>query len=143
VVLGVAGAGEVWDSRQWVRIEPWTQGATSLDYYSRYRPYGTFLDGDDVVLSDPATSWVLSPIVGTRVVAVLHANPFFHDHRRRLRDVERFVRADRDEMLEILDRYGVTHILVARGIVKDLAPIRQDLRLVFEDEANVLFRYER
>jgi hypothetical protein len=143
VVLGVAGAGEVWDSRQWVRIEPWTQGATSLDYYSRYRPYGTFLDGDDVVLSDPATSWVLSPIVGTRVVAVLHANPFFHDHRRRLRDVERFVRADRDEMLEILDRYGVTHILVARGIVKDLAPIRQDLRLVFEDEANVLFRDER
>jgi hypothetical protein len=46
-------------------------------------------------------------------------------------------------MLDILDRYGVTHILVARGIVKDLAPIRQDLRLVFEDEANVLFRYER
>jgi hypothetical protein len=143
VVLGVGGVGEVWDTRRWVRIEPWTQGTTTLDYYSRYRPYGKFLDGDDVVLSDPATSWILSPIVGTKVVAVLHANPFFHDHRRRLLDVERFVRADRDEMLEILDRYGVTHILVAREIVEDLAPIRQDLRLVFEDGTNVLLRYER
>jgi hypothetical protein len=143
VVLGVAGGGEVWDARRWVRIEPWTQGTTTLDYYSRYRPYGKFLDGDDVVLSDPATSWILSPIVGTKVVAVLHANPFFHDHRRRLQDVERFVRADREEMLEILDRYGVTHILVAREIVEDLAPIRQDLRLVFEDGMNVLLRYER
>lgn len=143
VVLGVAGVGEVWDARRWVRIEPWTEGTTTLDSYARYRPYDEFLNGDDVVLSDPATSWILSPIVGTKVVAVLHANPFFHDHRRRLQDVERFVRADRDEMLAILDRYAVTHILVARGIVKDLAPIGQDLRLVFEDGGNVLLRYDR
>jgi hypothetical protein len=143
LVLAVAGVGEVWDARQWVRIEPWTQGTTTLEYYTRYRPYGRFLDGDDVVLSDPATSWVLSPIVGTRVVAVLHANPFFHDHRRRLRDVERFVRSDRHGMLEILERYEVTHILLGRGNLPYLAPIREDLRLVFEDARNVLFRYER
>jgi hypothetical protein len=143
VVLGIAGVGEVWDARRWVRIEPWTQGTTSLDYYSRYRPYGAFLDGDDVVLSDPATSWVLSPIVGTRVVVVLHPNPFFQDQRRRFQDVERFVRSDRHGMLEILARYKVTHILVGRGIVPSLAPIREDLSLVFEDKANVLFRYAR
>jgi hypothetical protein len=142
VVLLIAGVGEVWDARRWVRLEPWTHGTTALDDYSRYRPYGEFLDGDDVVLSDPATSWVLAPIVGTKVVAVLHANPFFHDHYRRLRDVEGFLRSDRDQMLRIVERYGVTHILVPRVVVGGLSPIRQDLHLVFEDGANLLFRYE-
>jgi hypothetical protein len=142
LVLLIAGIGEVWDARRWVRVEPWTHGTTALDDYSRYRPYGEFLDGDDVVLSDPATSWVLAPIVGTTVVAVLHPNPFFHDHYRRLRDVERFVRSDRDQMLRIVDRYGVTHILIPRVVVTGLSPIREDLHLVFEDGANLLFRYE-
>jgi hypothetical protein len=142
LVLLIAGIGEVWDARRWVRLEPWTQGTTTLDDYARYRPYGEFLDGDDVVLSDPATSWVLAPIVGTKVVAVLHANPFFRDHDRRLRDVERFVRSDRDQMLQIVERYGVTHILVPRGAEGGLSPIREDLHLAFEDEANLLFRYE-
>jgi hypothetical protein len=143
LVLGVAGVGEVWDAREWVRIEPWTQGTTTLEYHTRYRPYGEFLDGNDVVLSDPATSWVLAPIVGTKVVAVLHPNPFFHDHRRRLRDVELFVRSNRHGMLEVLERYEVTHLLLGRGNLPYLAPIREDIRLVFEDARNVLFRYER
>jgi hypothetical protein len=141
VVLGVAGVGQLWDSRRWVRIDPWTEGATALDYYARYRTYGRYLDREDVILTDPVTSWILAPVVGTTVVAVLHPNPFFHDHRHRLRDVERFVRSDRAGMVEILERYGVTHLLLAREAVGYLRPIRDDLRLLIQDHSAVLFRY--
>jgi hypothetical protein len=141
VVLAVAGIGEAWDVRRWVRIEPWTGGTTALDLYARYRPYGRVLDGDDVVLSDPATSWVLAPIVGVKVVAVLHPNPFFPGYSQRLRDVERFVGSGRDLMLRILERYEVTHVLVARQIVGELSPIRDDLTPILEEDGMVLLRY--
>jgi hypothetical protein len=142
VALAVAGVGQVWNARRWIGVEPFTSGTTALDQFARYRPYGEFLDRDDVVLSDPVSSWILPPVVGTTVVAVLHANPFFLHHDRRLRDVERFLRTDREGMLGILERYGVTHLLLPREALPYLAPIRADLRQGHADESFVLLRYE-
>lgn len=69
-----------------------------------------------VILASPRTSWPL-PTFGPRVVVLLHLDPLVPDAQQRDSQVGRFLRrsiSDR-ERRDILNRYGVTHVLLGRG----------------------------
>jgi hypothetical protein len=69
----------------------------------------------DVVLTDLETCWYVPSFSG-KVVAFPMQIPFVPDHADRVEAVERFFEPDasRKERIEIIRRYGVTHLLLAR-----------------------------
>jgi hypothetical protein len=70
---------------------------------------------DSVIMADVKASWPL-PTFGPKIVALLHPNPLVSDEDVRDRDVAEFVRGSGGDAhaLEILKRYGVTHVLTNR-----------------------------
>jgi hypothetical protein len=70
-----------------------------------------------VILGDPVTLWPI-PTFGPKVVALHHENPFVADQDQRDQDVTTFFTPlTTDEVRgELLRQYGVTHVIVNRGM---------------------------
>ncbi|HEX3772892.1 MAG TPA: hypothetical protein VHV51_00440 [Polyangiaceae bacterium] len=67
-----------------------------------------------VVLASPLLSWPL-PTFGPKVLTLFHDDPLVFDLAQRESDVTRFLSvASDEERRQILDRYGVTHVLLGR-----------------------------
>jgi len=84
------------------------------------------LHDGDVVLSDIYSSWSVPVYTGAKIVALWHTSPHISDNLTRIGDVEKFynVATSPDERLQILKKYGVTHIFlkfIFHG--KELEPI--------------------
>jgi hypothetical protein len=77
------------------------------------------LGSSDVVLAHPMYGWFVPAITGAKVVAPLGLSPLaVEDGKQRQKDTLDFLgfsgaRLGEDAKLELLGRYGVTHVLVA------------------------------
>ena len=91
-----------------------------------------YLHDGDVVLSDIYSSWSVPVYTGAKIVALWHTSPHISDNLTRIGDVEKFynVATSPDERLQILKKYGVTHIFLffeTKG--KDLEFVLQEMGL--------------
>jgi len=67
-----------------------------------------------VVLATPQISWAL-PTYGPKVLVLFHQDPLVPDEKQREYDVRRFLGPGSDEeRLMILQRYGVSHVVLQR-----------------------------
>jgi len=73
---------------------------------------------NDVVLSDPQTSWLI-PSVRGRIVAAIHYELFIPDQPQRMSDVENFFSADStpSRRIELVKRYHVNWIVLDRRMI--------------------------
>lgn len=73
-----------------------------------------YLSSDDVVLSDIYSSWSVPVYTGARIIALWHTPPHVKDNFKRTEDIKRFFNpsVSNAERKGILDKYGVTHILL-------------------------------
>jgi hypothetical protein len=80
----------------------------------------THLGPGNVVMSDTFTSWVIPAMTGAKVVSLFHDNPLMGDNTVRMNDTRTFFSAgtSTQERMDILKRYGVTHILIRKGLEK-------------------------
>jgi hypothetical protein len=76
-----------------------------------------------VVMADVRTSWPV-PTFGPKVLALWHPNPLVPDEDERKAAVARFFRAGTpdDTRLEIIAKYGVTHVLARGAVSRRLEP---------------------
>ena len=84
-----------------------------------------YLGDDDVVLSDIYTSWSIPVYTGARIIALWHTTPHVADNLERIKAVETFydTGSTHEERMEIVRRYGATHILLNFYIAgKELEP---------------------
>jgi hypothetical protein len=82
----------------------------------RYARRAAEIAGDRaVILGDTLTTWPI-PAFGPKIVALRHENPFIFDEAQRDQAVDAFLgrQTSDDERLEIIRRYQVTHVIVAR-----------------------------
>ena len=72
----------------------------------------------NVVISDTFTSWVIPAMTGAKVVSLFHDNPLVPDNVNRMRNTKVFFSpaTNRLERMEIVKHYGVTHILIHKGL---------------------------
>jgi len=83
-------------------------------YYVRYaRDAGRIAGKKAVILADSLISWPI-PTFGPKVISLRHTNPLVPDERERAYSVLRFLTRplSPDERRRIIDRYGVTHVLL-------------------------------
>lgn len=83
------------------------------------------LHGGDVVMTDPATGYVIPAITGARVVAQAKGDPLIQPEiERRRADAWKFFREPMaaGARREMLRGYGVTHVLIDRRQVPELDP---------------------
>lgn len=97
------------------------RGAQSINV--RYaRRVGELASGG-VVLADKRNSWPV-PTFGPKVLVLLHGNPLLLDEAERNAAVSRFFQAStpEDVRLEIIARWGVTHVLARRAAARRIEP---------------------
>lgn len=77
---------------------------------------GRQLPPNAIVLGPPVYTWSL-PAFGGKTVALFHSNPFVEDEAQRGKDTDLFFTPDATDQVRsrIIDRYGVTHVLMAAG----------------------------
>jgi hypothetical protein len=104
LVALLVGAG--WGAVMPTLIESWRGDLYWLGFL------GHEVSREDVVLTDPETSWYV-PAFGGKVVAFPMALPFAPDHAARLRATERFFErgVSVEERRSILTRYRVSYLL--------------------------------
>jgi hypothetical protein len=91
-----------------------------------------YLQDGDVVLSDIYSSWFVPVYTGAKIIALYHSAPYLRDNEMRIADVEKFYKATTTsgERLEILKKYGVSHIFLHFKIDgKDLVPALKHMGL--------------
>ena len=82
-----------------------------------------------IVLTDTFTSWVIPAMTGAKVVSLFHDNPLVSDNAARMSDTRSFFSpgTSQSERMEIVKRYGATHILIHKGLEKyEYAPLLQE-----------------
>ncbi len=95
----------------------------------KYAFLTTYLKPGDVVLSDTFTSWVIPAMSGAKVVSLFHDNPLVPDNAARMSDTRAFFSpgTSQSERMEIVKRYGVTHMLIHKGLDKfEYTPLLQE-----------------
>jgi len=77
-----------------------------------------YLMPSNVVLSDTFTSWVIPAMTGAKVVSLFHDNPLVLDNAIRMNDTKTFFSptTNRSERMNIVKQYGVTHVLINKGL---------------------------
>lgn len=111
-------------------------------YYRAWEPLEPYLTGDDVILM-PVSREVfdLSSTTGAKMIGAPNAQRV-PDRRRRNQDVRRFLRhtTPASQRLEIIARYGVTHILLRRRALREAPAIAALFgKPVYRDETSALF----
>jgi hypothetical protein len=89
-----------------------------------------YLREGDVVLSDLYSSWSIPVYTGAKIIALFHTPPHVDDNVERIRAVETFYDSATtcEERRAILERYGVTHVLLNFQITgKDIEPRLQEM----------------
>lgn len=96
-----------------------SEQSTNVRYARRV---GELLDGKGVVLADARNSWPL-PTFGPKVLVLLHGNPLLTDEAQRNAAVASFFRPSSPDRvrLEVLERWGVTHVLARRAAAQRIA----------------------
>ena len=84
----------------------------------KYAFLTTHLKRGNVVLSDTFTSWIIPAMSGAKVISLFHDNPLVPDNVKRMRDTKIFFSpaTDRLARMELVKRYGATHILIHKGL---------------------------
>ena len=85
-----------------------------------------YLTDRDVLLSDIYSSWSIPVYTGAKIIALYHTSPHVSDNTERKKAVETFYDSStsREARKEILQRYGITHILLNFKIAgKALEPV--------------------
>lgn len=102
----------------------------------------------DVVLSDIYSSWSIPVYTGAKIIALFHSSPHVDDNRERVKDIETFYSREttNETRLEIIERYGVTHILlnvVTAG--RDIKPLIKEMGfpVLLENDAVCIFSVPR
>jgi hypothetical protein len=94
----------------------------------KYAFLATHLKPGNIVMSDTFTSWVIPAMSGAKVVSLFHDNPLVTDNAARMNDTRNFFSpgTSQQERMEIVKRYGATHILIHKGLEKyEYAPLLQ------------------
>jgi len=80
-----------------------------------------YLKEDDIVMSDIYSSWSVPVYTGAKIIALWHTPPHIKDNFERNKAVKRFFNpaVSNTERKGILDKYGVTHILLNHYISGD------------------------
>jgi hypothetical protein len=95
----------------------------------KYAFLATNLRPGNVVMSDTFTSWIIPAMSGAKVVSLFHDNPLVSDNAARMNDTRSFFspNTSKSERMEILNRYGVTHVLLHKGLEKyEYAPLLKE-----------------
>jgi hypothetical protein len=95
----------------------------------KYAFLATYLKPGDVVLSDTFTSWVIPAMSGAKVISLFHDNPLVGDNAARMNATSTFFSHEtgQSERMDILKRYGVTHMLIHKGLENfEYAPLLKE-----------------
>ncbi len=95
----------------------------------KYAFLATHLKPGNIVMSDTFTSWVIPATSGAKVVSLFHDNPLVPDNAARMNDTRTFFSPGTSQLerMEIVKRYGVTHMLIHKGLEKfEYAPLLQE-----------------
>jgi len=89
-----------------------------------------YLTDRDVLLSDIYSSWSIPVYTGAKIIALYHTSPHVSDNTERKKAVETFYDSSSspEARKEILERYGITHILLNFKIAgKALEPALKEM----------------
>ncbi len=107
-ILGFEQAGFTLNFRPWPAVQKYKD---PLDDYDAIIGW---VSGDNIVMSDPLTSWLIPALTGAKITSLYHNNPMVPDNAMRVKDVKLFYNstASIKNRERILRKYKVSHVLL-------------------------------
>jgi hypothetical protein len=114
-ILGFEQAGFTLNFRPWPVVQKYKD---PLDDYAAV--IGR-IGGNNIVMSDPLTSWLLPALTEAKIISLYHNNPMVSDNAIRIKNVKLFYNstASIKDRETILNQYKVSHVLLNYDRMKD------------------------
>jgi|GEM_PF-1628252 len=112
--------------------------------YAKYKGLASYINKNDVILSDRKTSWQL-PAFGCKIISALHPQAFVKNSQQRSNDNKKFMNDSsitNSERQQIIDRYSINKILIPQNF--NLNPslknwLSKTTKPIFEDDKFTLY----